>query len=185
MLVDRLTARPDIRQRLVDSLEICFQEGHGTALIETADAEPQTTAVLGTVRMQVRPHGLRHTRTAAVQFQQSVWRLPDLSGIWKHDRTRSRSGDSQSGFDTERRRDRTMDQAAARVGHDELKQFCRSEKIPMTVPFNQLSRSEQHAIIEGEATGRRARFLRLAGNKEVQASRARLSFEVSRLHVVS
>ena len=39
VLVDRLTARPDVRQRLVDSLEICFQEGHGTALIQTADAE--------------------------------------------------------------------------------------------------------------------------------------------------
>ena len=31
----------------------------------------------------------------------------------------------------------------------ELKQFCRSEKISMTVPFNQLSRAEQQAIIEG------------------------------------
>src|SRR4030095_3845112 len=39
VLVDRLTARPDVRQRLVDSLEICFQECHGTALIQTADAE--------------------------------------------------------------------------------------------------------------------------------------------------
>ena len=36
VMVDRLVARPDIRQRLVDSLEICFQEGHGTANIETA-----------------------------------------------------------------------------------------------------------------------------------------------------
>ena len=27
VLVDRLSARPDIRQRLVDSLEICFREG--------------------------------------------------------------------------------------------------------------------------------------------------------------
>ncbi len=33
-LVDRLTASPDIRQRLVDSLEICFREGHA-AVIET------------------------------------------------------------------------------------------------------------------------------------------------------
>ena len=32
---------------------------------------------------------------------------------------------------------------------DELKQFCQSEKISMTVPFAQLSRSEQQAIIEG------------------------------------
>ena len=42
VLVDRLTARADVRQRLVDSLEICFQEGHGTALIQTADAEART-----------------------------------------------------------------------------------------------------------------------------------------------
>ena len=41
VLIDRLTARPDIRQRLVDSLEICFQEGHGSLTIETAEAEPQ------------------------------------------------------------------------------------------------------------------------------------------------
>jgi excinuclease ABC subunit A len=31
----------------------------------------------------------------------------------------------------------------------ELKQFCRAEKISMTVPFNQLSRADQQAIIEG------------------------------------
>jgi excinuclease ABC subunit A len=41
VLVDRLAARADVRQRLVDSLEICFQEGHGTALIHTAEDEPK------------------------------------------------------------------------------------------------------------------------------------------------
>src|SRR5207253_4339 len=41
VLVDRLTAHADVRQRLVDSLEICFQEGHGAAVIETAEAEPR------------------------------------------------------------------------------------------------------------------------------------------------
>src|SRR4051812_38216811 len=34
VLVDRLAARPDVRQRLVDSLETCFREGHGQAMIE-------------------------------------------------------------------------------------------------------------------------------------------------------
>ena len=38
VLVDRLVARGDVRERLVDSLETCFQEGHGTAIIETAVA---------------------------------------------------------------------------------------------------------------------------------------------------
>src|SRR5262249_6128427 len=37
VMVDRLIARPDIRERLVDSLETCFREGHGQALIELAD----------------------------------------------------------------------------------------------------------------------------------------------------
>ncbi len=36
VLIDRLAAAPDIRQRLVDSLEICFREGHA-AIIETTD----------------------------------------------------------------------------------------------------------------------------------------------------
>ena len=40
MLVDRLAARGDVRERLVDSLEICFQEGHGQAFIETAESDP-------------------------------------------------------------------------------------------------------------------------------------------------
>lgn len=36
VLIDRLTASEDIRQRLVDSLETCFREGHA-ALVETTD----------------------------------------------------------------------------------------------------------------------------------------------------
>src|SRR5437667_3175178 len=36
-LVDRLTARADVRQRLVDSLETCFREGHGRAVIQTSE----------------------------------------------------------------------------------------------------------------------------------------------------
>ena len=33
---------------------------------------------------------------------------------------------------------------------DELRQFCKSEKISMTVPFAQLTRAEQRAIVEGK-----------------------------------
>lgn len=36
VLIDRLKADPEIRQRLVDSLEICFREGHA-AIVETVD----------------------------------------------------------------------------------------------------------------------------------------------------
>ena len=186
VLVDRLTARADVRQRLVDSLEICFQEGHGTALIETADAEPKQLSLLGTIRVQVRPHGLRDSRTATFQFQQSLRRVSDLPGFWKHDRTRSGSGDSQSGLVTQRRRNRALDQAATRVGHG------RTETVlPCGKDFD--DRAFQSTSARRSAGDHRrsrrlewsARFLRMDGNEEVQASRSCLSFEVSRLHVVS
>jgi excinuclease ABC subunit A len=38
VLIDRLASASDIRQRLVDSLEICFREGHA-AVIETTDGK--------------------------------------------------------------------------------------------------------------------------------------------------
>lgn len=38
VLIDRLKAEPEIRQRLVDSLEICFREGHA-AIVETVDGK--------------------------------------------------------------------------------------------------------------------------------------------------
>jgi excinuclease ABC subunit A len=40
VLIDRLKAEKSIRQRLVDSLEICFRES-GSSVIQTADAAPQ------------------------------------------------------------------------------------------------------------------------------------------------
>jgi excinuclease ABC subunit A len=41
VLVDRLVARADVRQRLVDSFETCFTEGHGQSVVQTAEAEPR------------------------------------------------------------------------------------------------------------------------------------------------
>jgi excinuclease ABC subunit A len=69
VMVDRLVAGPDIRQRLVDSLEICFQEGHGTANIETAEPEP--TRLKFSDRFECKYDGTIYTptRTAPFQFQ--------------------------------------------------------------------------------------------------------------------
>ena len=44
VLIDRLKADKEIRQRLVDSLEICFREAHA-AVVQTADAGQQSAAL--------------------------------------------------------------------------------------------------------------------------------------------
>lgn len=40
VLIDRLKADPDIRQRLVDSLETCFREGHAAIIEQVGGEEP-------------------------------------------------------------------------------------------------------------------------------------------------
>ncbi len=54
VLIDRLKAAQDIRQRLVDSLEICFREGHA-AVIEVADASVAKAATPAKAKKAVQP----------------------------------------------------------------------------------------------------------------------------------
>ncbi len=77
VLVDRLVARADLRQRLVDSLEACFQQGHGQAVIETAEDEHRRLRF--SERFECKYDG---TVYEAPEFQQSLRRLPDLPGVW-------------------------------------------------------------------------------------------------------
>ncbi len=41
VLVDRLAIRADTRSRLVDSVETCYREGHGQAVVQTVGEQPQ------------------------------------------------------------------------------------------------------------------------------------------------
>jgi len=73
-----------------------------------------------------------------------------LSGLWQHDRTRSRSGHSNPGLSLKEGAIEPWTRPQHEWALDELKQFCKSEKISLTVPFAQLSRAEQRAIIAGK-----------------------------------
>jgi excinuclease ABC subunit A len=42
VLVDRLKIAPDIRQRLIDSVEICFRENNGEVILEVVDGLPSS-----------------------------------------------------------------------------------------------------------------------------------------------
>jgi len=160
VMVDRLVARPDVRQRLVDSLEICFQEGHGTALIETAEAVPRRFRFSerfeckydGTVYAQPEPR--------LFSFNNPYGACPTCQGFG-----------NTIGLDL----DLVIPNPGLSLGEgaiepwtkpqhewamDELRQFCKSEGISLNVPFNQLSRAEQRAVVAGKGdwTGVRGFF---------------------------
>ena len=186
VLVDRLTARSDIRQRLVDSLEICFQEGHGTALIETADSDAKQLWFSERFECKYDRTVYATPEPRLFSFNNPFGACPTCQGFGNTigldlDLVIPNPGLSLKDGAIEPWTKPQHEWAMA-----ELKQFCRAEKISMNVPFNQLSRADQHAIIEGRGDwSGSARFLRVDGDEEVQASRARLPLEVSRLHVVS
>ena len=116
VVVDRLAIGPDMRSRLVDSVEICYREGRGEAILEfvpeTRGRAGGTDGVQRAVRVQDVRRGVSGAGAALIFVQQSVRRVPALPGIWKYRRFRHQSGDSRSRQIPQRGRDPAVDQAA-------------------------------------------------------------------------
>jgi excinuclease ABC subunit A len=149
LLVDRLAARNDIRQRLVDSLEICFQEGHGTALIETAETEPRRFYF--SERFECKyDHTIYATPEPRLfSFNNPYGACPTCQGFGNTIGLDLNLVIPNPGLSLKEGAIEPWTRPQHEWAMNELKQFCRSEKISLTTPFNQLSREDQEAIIEG------------------------------------
>src|ERR1051325_556130 len=177
VMVDRLVARPDVRQRLVDSLEICFQEGHGAANIETASggsqlgssptvregpdadisAEPSLTVGLRPIRLKFSDRF--ECKYDGTLYAQPEPRLFSFNNPYGACRTCQGFGNTigldldlvipNPGLSLNEGAIEPWTKPQHEWAFDELKQFCKSEKISLSVPFAQLSRAEQKAIIDG------------------------------------
>ena len=150
VLVDRLTAHSDIRQRLVDSLEICFQEGHGTANIETVEPEPKRLKFSdrfeckydGTVYAQPEPR--------LFSFNNPYGACPTCQGFGNTIGLDLDLVIPNPGLSLQDGAIEPWTKPQHEWAFDELKQFCKSEKISLTTPFAQLPRAEQKAIVAGK-----------------------------------
>src|SRR4030081_708339 len=150
VMVDRLVAGPDIRQRLVDSLEICFQEGHGTANIETA--EPAPTRLKFSDRFECKYDGTVYAQPEPriFSFNNPYGACPTCQGFGNTIGLDLDLVIPNPGLSLKEGAIEPWTKPQHEWALDELKQFCKSEKISMTVPFAQLSRAEQRAIVEGK-----------------------------------
>ncbi|PYS90951.1 MAG: excinuclease ABC subunit A [Acidobacteria bacterium] len=150
VLVDRLAARADVHARLVDSLETCFIEGHGVALVETAEDVPRVLKFSerfeckydGTVYAQPEPR--------LFSFNNPFGACPTCQGFG-----------NTIGLDLDLVIPNpllSLNEGAiepwTKPQHDwartELRRFCKQEGIPMDVPFAELSSAQKRAIIEGK-----------------------------------
>ncbi len=167
VLVDRLVAREDVRQRLVDSLETCFREGHGQAVIEIVDGT-HASGVLseqrtGDARTTQR---LRFSEKFECKYDGTVYATPEPR-LFSFNNPFGACPTCQGfgntiGLDLDLvipNPGLTLSEGAIEPwtkpqfewAQDELRQFCKAEKIPLNVPFNQFPKSQQRAVINGKS----------------------------------
>ncbi|MGE0128663.1 MAG: excinuclease ABC subunit UvrA [Blastocatellales bacterium] len=155
VLVDRLSVRPDSRSRLVDSLEICFREGHGQSMIQTvgiqtAGDDPQLLSF--SEKFECKNCGLGYVRPepGLFSFNNPFGACPTCQGFG-----------NTIGLDMNLvipNRELTLDEGAIEPftkpqfewWRGELKKFAKREGIPLNKPFAALAVEQQRAVIEGQ-----------------------------------
>ncbi len=184
VLVDRLAAREDIRQRLVDSLETCFREGHGQAMIELADGTHDVNPLSargegagGEVRRRgptppqplparrEGPQRLRFSEGFECKYDRIAYATPEPR-LFSFNNPFGACPTCQGfgntiGLDLDLvipNPGLTLAEGAIEPWTKpqyewftkELRRFCKSERIPTNVAFNQLTRPQRNAIINGK-----------------------------------
>src|SRR4029079_11866604 len=143
VLVDRLTARPDIRQRLVDSLETCFQEGHGTAWIETAEEKPKQLRFSERFECKYDGTVCATPEPRLFSFNNPYGACPTCQGFGNTIGLDLDLVIPNPGLSLKEGAIEPWTKPQHEWAMNELKQFCRVEKISMTTPFVQLSKEDQ------------------------------------------
>ena len=160
VLVDRLAASADVRQRLVDSLETCFREGDGAAVIKTADARPKSDSSL-----IPHPSSLIFSEHFVCKYDGTSYpdpepRLFSFNNPYGACPTCQGFGNT-IGLDLDLvipNPALSLKQGAiepfTKPQHEytrnSLTRFCQMEDIPQDVPFNQLTDEQQHILVEGK-----------------------------------
>ncbi len=150
VLVDRLAAAEDIRQRLVDSLETCFREGHGQAMIETAATEPARLRFSegfeckydGTIYATPEPR--------LFSFNNPYGACPTCQGFGNTIGLDFDLVIPNPGLTLSEGAIEPWTKPQYEWARTELRSFCKSDRIPMNVPFNVLTRPQRNAIVNGK-----------------------------------
>ena len=150
VLVDRLVVRPDSRSRLVDSLEICFREGHGQAMIQIIGDDPKLLSFSEKFECKNCGLGYAQPEPRLFSFNNPFGACPTCQGFG-----------NTIGLDMNLvipNRELSLEEGAIEPftkpqfewWRTELKKFAKREGIPMNKPFADLAVEQQRAVIEGQ-----------------------------------
>jgi excinuclease ABC subunit A len=154
VVVDRLVIGPEIRSRLVDSVEICYREGHGEAILEFV---PEAAG--GAAERMVFNERFE-CKTCGAVYQEPEPRLFSFNNPYGAC-PRCQGFGNTVDFDINLvipDRGKSLNDGAIqpwtkpryRAVLQEMKKFARTNHIPMDVPFRSLTVAQQNQIIEGD-----------------------------------
>jgi excinuclease ABC subunit A len=155
VLVDRLTVSPEARARLIDSLEICYREGQGEAILEFLPTTPDGTSerIVFNERFECKNCGIAYQEPEPrlFSFNSPYGACPRCQGFGNTidfdldlvipDRGKSLGDGAIEPWTKPRYRSLLQD----------LKRYARAKDIPLDVPFRQLSGPHRTLILEGDA----------------------------------
>ena len=153
VVVDRLAIGPEMRSRLIDSVEICYREGRGEAILEfvpeAPDAKPER--MIFNERFECKTCGAvyQEPEPRLFSFNSPYGACPRCQGFGNTvdfdinlvipDRSKSINAGAIQPWTTPR----------YRVLLNDLKTFARANNIPLDVPFRDLTSAQQDLVIEG------------------------------------
>jgi excinuclease ABC subunit A len=166
VLVDRLVLGAEIRSRLMDSIEICYREGRGEAILEfvpevsASDSSIAETGSSGTGTERLVFNERFDCKKCGATYQEPEPRLfsfnnpygacPRCQGFGNTidfdldrvvpDKSKSLADGAIEPWTKPRYRQLAMD----------MRSYARDKGIPLDVPFRQLSAAQRDAIIEGD-----------------------------------
>jgi excinuclease ABC subunit A len=167
VLVDRLALSPDVRSRLVDSIEICYREGQGEAILEFPP-DPNAGAPLGAQESGDTPSAPERMvfnerfecKNCGAQYQEPEPRLFSFNNPYGAC-PRCQGFGNTVDFDIDRvipDKSKTLAEGAVdpwskpryRPLAAEMKKFAKTKNIPLDVSFRDLTPEQRDAIIEGD-----------------------------------
>jgi excinuclease ABC subunit A len=150
VLVDRLVARPDVRQRLVDSLETCFREGDGAAVIETVGAERQRLVFSEHFVCKYDGTTYPEPEPRLFSFNNPYGACPTCQGFGNTIGLDLDLVIPNPALSLKQGAIEPFTKPQHEYTRKALARFCDAEGIPQDAPFNQLTAEQQRLVVEGK-----------------------------------
>jgi excinuclease ABC subunit A len=156
VLVDRLALSPEIRSRLVDSIEICYREGRGEAILqfvaEDGSAAPMPDRLIFNERFDCKKCGAvyQEPEPRLFSFNNPYGACPRCQGFGNTidfdldrvvpDKGKSLAEGAIEPWTKPRYKQLAMD----------MRRYARTKGVPFDVPFRDLTPLQRNAILDGD-----------------------------------